>query len=254
MPLGAQHRQQHHQPHLFVGLSTHDHRVHTRHLMAIMGLISCGRFKVTLSNVSSGGIHKARNNLAYQFLCNTDAEWYLSVDSDISFDPDHVSRLISHDVDIVGGPYCHKKPELEWSARALEGKGVDPRTGLQEISAHGTGMLLIKRGVMEAQRRAAEASERWHVEDWNEDKGKKKWDIFWEGTILDPEFGYPQRTQLTEDFGFCYWARKLGYKIYVDTTFHVTHWEGGRGYPEKQPPTLDPAQVQGLSLNERISP
>lgn len=237
-------------PHIFLGLSTHDHRVHSRFMMSVMSLVTCGRFKVTLSNVSSGGIHKARNNLAWEFLTKTDAEWYLSVDSDISFNPEHVVRLMSHDTDIVGGPYCHKKPLLEWSARAIDGTAPDPKTGLQELAAHGTGFLLIKRRVFDKLRAEIEKPDaqppRWAFEDWNEGKGQKKWDIFWEGVMCDPELDYPKPTQLTEDFGFCYWARKYGFKIFVDTSFHVMHWDGGRGYPEQPPPTAEP---QALMAN-----
>lgn len=244
-------------PHIFIGLCSHDHRVHARFMMSLIGIIASGRFKTTVSNVSSGGIHKARNNLAWEFLTRSDAEYYLSLDTDISdFQPDMISRLMSHNVDIVGAPYCHKKPEIEWSARAIPGVGPDPQTGLQELAAHGTGCLLIKRRVMETLRDQCEKSEspmRWAIEDWTEGRGQKKWDIFWEGIVIDPEFGYDKRTPLTEDFGFCYWARKAGFKIYTDTTFYLKHWDGGRGYPEKEPPSHPPQPSAPITVNERFT-
>lgn len=244
-----QHAQATKQPHVFVGLATHDYRVHSRTMMSMMALANCGRFKITLSTVSSGGIHKARNNLAWEFLTKTDAEWYLSVDSDISFHPDHVSRLLSHDVDLVGGPYCHKKPDVEWSARALDHEKVDPKTGLQVLNAHGTGFLLIRRGVFEKIRK--EQPEIMHIEDWNESKGQTKWDFFSEGIVTEPGY-YDEPTLLSEDFYFCKRARQAGFKILVDTTFHLTHWDGGRGYPEKPQRSSQPEAPAPITLSERL--
>lgn len=218
--------------HIFVGLSSHDNRVHTRFMLSLMALVTSGKFKVTLSNVSSGGIHKARNNLAWEFLTKSDADLYLSLDSDISFSPEHVMRLVSHDVDVVGGPYCHKKPQLEWSARAIDGKGPDPKTGLQELTAHGTGFLLIKRRVFEKIR--LENPELAHIEDWSEGKGETKWDFFSEGIVTEPGH-YEKPTFLSEDFYFCKRCRDAGFKVFVDPSFFVMHWDGGRGYPEQQP-------------------
>lgn len=240
-------------PHIFLGLSSHDSRVHSRFMMSLISLVASGRFKVTVSNVSSGGIHKARNNLAWEFLTKCDAEYYLSVDSDIGFTPDNVSRLLwqiqNNGVSVVGGPYCHKKPGLEWSARAIEGMTPDPTTGLQELSAHGTGFLMIKREVFEKIRR--EHPELAHIEDWSEGRGDTKWDFFSEGVVQE-ELYYPKPTFLSEDFYFCKRARDAGFKIYVDTTFHVMHWDGGRGYPETPPPQTSLEQAAPLTVNERF--
>lgn len=219
--------------HIFVGLASHDHRVHSRFMMSMISLVASGRYKCTISGVSSGGIHKARNCLAWEFLTKTDADYYFSVDSDIGFEPGHLDRLVSHGVGVVGGPYCHKKPGLEWSARALDGKVPDPATGLQELVAHGTGFMLIKREVFEKIRDTR--PELAHVEDWSENRGSTRWDFFQEGVVTEPGY-YDQPTFLSEDFYFCKNAREAGYPIYVDTTFHVMHWDGGRGFPETPPP------------------
>lgn len=237
-------------PHIFVGLSSHDNRVHTRFMMSLIALVACGRFKVTVSNVSSGGIHKARNNLAWEFLQKTNAEWYLSVDSDISFAPEHVMRLMSHNIGIVGGCYCHKKPNVEWSARAMEGQVPDPASGLQMLSAHGTGFLLIKREVFEKIRDMS--PEIAHKEDWNEGKGQTKWDFFSEGVVTEPGH-YPDPTFLSEDFYFCKRARDAGFPTFVDTTFYVMHWDGGRGYPESPPPSTTLQQPAPVTVAERFS-
>ena len=218
-------------------------------MMSIMSLVASGRFKVTLSNVSGGGIHKARNNLAWEYLTKTDAPYYLSVDTDVSFIPDHVSALVEdlekYNIGVCGAPYCHKKSKLEWSARALEGVLPDPETHLQELNACGTGFLMVKREVFEKIRK--EHPELAHQEDWAEGRGAEKWDFFSEGVVTDPIY-YPVPTFLSEDFYFCKRCRDAGYKVYIDTRFHVMHWEGSRGYPEEEPPKVK----QRIEIKEAI--
>ena len=208
-----------------------------------MRLIGSNRFSVTLNKVAGGGIHKARNNLAHEFLTNTNCERMLMVDSDMSFEPEQVARLWAHDADVIGGPYCHKKDELSWSARAIEGITPDPVTKLQELSAVGTGFLMIKRGVF--QKMIEAYPEQAYIEDWNEGTGMTKWDFFQEGVVTDDKFGYPKPTYVTEDFYFCLKARRLGFKVLVDTTFYLKHWEGMNCYPKGepgQPPKGSPMQ------------
>lgn len=222
--------------HIFIGVSTHDHRCHSRFTSSLFGL--AGRqsgYKFSLFNTSSGGIHKARNHLMHVFLNHSDADLYWSLDSDISFLPEHLDRLVSHlmegRADIVGAPYSHKKPELEWSARGMQ--DMKPNgNGLMEVNAAGTGFLLMKRNVPLTMR--DKFPHLMHKEDWSEGRGEEKYDLFWEGIMTDPQY-YPDPTFLTEDWGFCYHARKAGFKIMLDTSFFVMHWEGGRGYPEKEP-------------------
>jgi hypothetical protein len=229
-------------------MTSHDNRVHTRFMMSMIALVNCGKFRVTISNVSQGGIHKARNSLAYQFLTKCDADLYLSLDTDISFDPGHVERLISHNKPVVWGPYCHKKPGLDWSCRAIEGKRPDPETRLQEMAAVGTGFLLVRREVFEKIRR--EHPEIAHIEDWAEHRGETKWDFFSEGIVTDEVFDKP--TFLTEDFYFCKRCREAGFPIYADTGFYVMHWDGGRGYPEQPPGQEAPTQAP-VTVRDKIA-
>jgi len=34
---------------------------------------------------------------------------------------------------------------------------------------------------------------------------------------------YPLRADASEDFGYCLWARDLGYKVYLDSTLELHH-------------------------------
>jgi len=45
-------------------------------------------------------------------------------------------------------------------------------------------------------------------------------------------------------------ARQAGFEIYVDTTFFLRHWEGGRGYPEEVPEQMRATQTNGRGNNQ----
>lgn len=223
-------------PWIFLGTPAHKCDVHTSYHTSVIKLFdsiyslpSDKRWMLTTSCVAGGGVAKARNNLAYEML-NTKAEYLLFVDNDMLFEPGDVARLISQDVDIVGGLYCHKRPDkINWCARGITGEEVDEKTGLQKVQAVGTGFLLIKRKVFETMQQKCPEIE--FIEDWEENKGTKHWDFFSEGVVKDPELLLVQPTYLTEDWYFSYRARKLGFTVYVDTRCLIRHCEGITKYP-----------------------
>ena len=242
-------------PHLYVGTPCHDNRWHVMTTMSMIKLVASNRFKMTNNKVSGGGIHKARNNIVSDFLAS-DAQKILWLDSDIQFEPDHVFQLWNRNVGIVGMPYCHKKiGACDWSAKALEGVGPDAK-GLQELACIGHGFVMVDRKVYEDI--IAADGKLWpatnYVEDWTEGKGRIRYDIFQEGVVQDSEYGWPQRTYVTEDFYFCYKARKVGHKIYADCTSYVTHWDGGQSFPDatsKPPPAQSPQKPMPSYVDER---
>lgn len=203
-------------------------------------LVGSHRFSITTAKVSGGGIHKARNNIAHDYL-KSGLSHLLFADSDISFEPEQVAQLYARNLPMVAAPYTHKKPADPktgipvWSARAIDGIGPDMASGLQKVAAVGTGFLMIKREVFEAIAKKY-GPEIAYIEDWNEGTGEQKYDFFREGVVHDPDFGFKTPTFVTEDFYFCYMARKCGYEILVDCSSFVPHWEGSRSYPEVAPP------------------
>lgn len=218
-------------PHIYIGTPTHDNRLHVKTHHSLIELVGSNRYKITNNKVSGGGIHKARNNIIHQFL-QSDAQKIMWIDSDVGFAPEHVHQLYNRNLPIVGMPYCHKKiGALDWSAKSLEGVKPDER-GLQKLAAIGFGFVMVDRIVPEAIIKKF-GEEIWYIEDWAEGQGEKKHDMFREGVVQDPEFGYPLRTYVTEDFYFCYLARKCGFEIFADCTSFVTHWDGGQCFPDK---------------------
>lgn len=151
----------------------------------------------------SAYVHENRNKCVSSMLDNPKLEWLFFVDDDNTFDKDHLTRLLAHNVDIVGSFYVKKgfpyiphlyhfppgKTEAPYENYKLEDI---PDDTLFEVDALATSGLLVRRKVFE------ESSMRNHPFEFLNHMG--------------------------EDMAFCYKAQKLGYKIYVDTGAVMEHW------------------------------
>lgn len=160
-------------------------------------------------------IVKARNNIVKKVL-SEDYTHLFFMDSDMSFPDNTLSRLLDHNLDIVGGLYCLKMPPYnttifkgndvpmseEKASWAENGNGhwgtVNPKAGagILEVSAIGTGCLLIRRNVLE----------------------KMEWPYFWYEESPDEKEG-----MMTEDVVFCIKAKKAGFRIHCDTSILCGH-------------------------------
>jgi len=131
-------------------------------------------------------------------------DYLFSVDSDISFNPDTLEKLLKHDVDVVSGLYIQRKPGqhilevYEHNGRGgvnnipyekIKGKG------LLEIASCGFGCVLVKSQVMKA--------------------------------VGYPQFEYHSAINhantVSEDVDFCRKALDKGFKIWADTTIQCRH-------------------------------
>lgn len=221
---------------LFVGVPCHDNRWHVNFSMSMIRLANSGLFNLNISKLSGGGIAKARNNITSSFILNHPTiDRLMFIDSDIEFEPGMVDALWERDLDIVGGLYCHKKagPPV-WSANPLKGKESDPdhATGKQKLAAVGTGFVMIKRRVFEAMIEAYPECK--YVEDFADGYGQPRYEIWPMGVVHEKEV-HEHPTYLTEDWYFFHRARKLGFSVWADNTFHVKHWDGATCYPTEPP-------------------
>lgn len=126
-------------------------------------------------------------------------DYLFSVDSDISFKPDTLKKLLAHDKDVVSGLYIQRKPGqhilelynngINISYNSIKGKG------LIEVDGCGFGCVLVKSQVIR-------------------------------------DIGYPQfvyksaidhANTVSEDTYFCLRAKEKGYKIFADTSIHCGH-------------------------------
>lgn len=164
----------------------------------------------------------ARNMLVAQ--CLSDPTWthLLMIDSDIQWYPEHIVRLLSHDVDLVCGPYRMHRTANQLDGLPMPGGEIDQRTGLVECDWVGAGFMLAKRVVFTRMMEAYPASAlagRAHglyVNGTRASRLENLYDFFPLGW-LDGEY-------VSEDVAFCRRWRKIGGKVWLDPTIRLTHY------------------------------
>jgi hypothetical protein len=160
------------------------------------------KFSAGLSMVSH-----ARDKLVDEFL-KTKCTHAVFIDSDMVFTPQDLKSLLTRELDIVGGLACKEHDgKIEMASTLVEGAEID---GRRLLEAHTTGMafISIRREVFEHM-----------IEHYGDGisylpGGIKRYHLF-------PEFEFGKFA--SEDGGFCYRARELGYKIWLDTNVRVGH-------------------------------
>jgi hypothetical protein len=180
--------------------------------------------------------------MAYQFL-ESDADYLFWIDADIAFKAEDAIRMLEADKDVIGGIY--PKKEINWNTvrqAALEGEEnlknftgsfvvnlIDAEPSITvpvdepcEVSAIGTGFMLIKREVFEKLKPHTQT----FVSDMNYMAGKEIYGFYLDP--IDPE----SKRLLSEDYFFCHQWRKIGGKIYAAPWCRLGHmgtylFEGG---------------------------
>lgn len=199
-------------------------------------------------------VPRARNNLAWTFLTQTDHDYLISLDSDLDFRPDDVLRLAdiaaAHDLDLLAGLYAIKQDELRWCINSAPGAVPDAITGLQPITMAPGGLNIAHRRVFERMIDAAPTWPHWRV-DFTEDMTKRdQWNFYFNGVVLDPAEwpDKPRGRYLSEDWGFSYFARKLGFTIWLDVKTVMLH--RGETFFPKQARRLTAEEVEAQKINQ----
>jgi len=143
-------------------------------------------------------------NLIADWVTKTPFDYLFSVDYDISFAPDTLKKLLSHDKDVVTGIYRQRIPDRQ-TLEVFESNDRGGYThipwdkikgkGLVEIGACGFGCVLVKREVFAA--------------------------------IGYPQFVYKlainHNDTFSEDLYFAKMASQKGFKMYADTSIICDH-------------------------------
>ncbi|VVC05901.1 Uncharacterised protein [uncultured archaeon] len=188
----------------------------------------------TLCNESL--VPRARNTLTAQFLANSAATHLMFIDSDISFAPEHIFKLILDNKEIVGGLYPKKTLPPDYvvnvSPDAIDKEGhVKLVDGLIPVSRLGTGFMLIKREVFE---KFMVAYPKTHfINNIGLDPALDKYMYaFFDCYITnDSRLEY-----MSEDWSFCSHCRVIGVECFCDPVLKLNHF-GSFMYPG------DPAQL-----------
>jgi hypothetical protein len=191
----------------------------------------------TLFALNESLITKTRSMIAHAFM-NSDNTHLLFIDSDISFEPEELIRMVNCDKDITCGIY--PKKNIDWHKvyrAALRGtppgrlsefastKLVIPtpgaeedEDGLIEVERAATGFMLIKREVFE---KLADSVNSFRLEDSVDNVSTAPDEQFKEYFLSgpDPDTG----VYLHEDFNFCRMWRKIGGKIHAAPWVYLQH-------------------------------
>jgi hypothetical protein len=162
-------------------------------------------------------IGRARNSITKQFL-NSDCTDLLFIDTDLVYSSEHIQRIITHDVDVIGGLYPKKDPRsLQWVLNTMDTYAPPLPQGIQEVKYVGTGFMRIRRGVFEKMLQSF-GREIHYTSD--HDHKTTEWD-FWHMGVYEYPDGH--RRFLSEDWWFCQMWRDLGGKVFVDNHIILRH-------------------------------
>ena len=219
--------------------------VYAQSLMNLIGVLSNKGYKTSVSLMFNESlVTRARCNMTHEFL-KSGADYLFWIDADIAFRPDDAIKMLEADVDVIGGIY--PKKEINWQTvhqAVTEGKPVDqlkkhtgsfvvnlltndpaitvPVDQPCEVSAIGTGFMLIKRRVFDELMPHTPK----FVSDMNYLSGEEIYGFYLDP--IDPE----TKRLLSEDYYFCHQWRKIGGKIHAAPWCHLGHmgtylFEGG---------------------------
>lgn len=207
---------------VFIAITSTHGVMQTLFINTLMNLFMKRNFDMVLWHYTDPYIVLARNTAAADFL-KSDCTEILFLDADI-LDPqcaEHIERMLSHDVDLVGGLYSKKhENQLQWVCNALPDRPPEDERGLLPLRHIGTGFMLIKRCVFEKMIETF-GNQIAYLED---ETDRPLWDFF--------DMPRIEGRKKSEDWWFCEQARDLGFTVYGDTKVLLRHI-GTAVYPLK---------------------
>jgi len=209
---------------VLLGTPAYGGKIHVDYFNTVIGFYRVGGVQLTVMHIGNESlIQRARNKLI-TFFIEGDFDYLFFLDADVALPPTALSRLLSHQLDIVGVPvplkgFVNNKPVYN-IGKIL---GVK-ENGLLKVEYIGTAALLISRNVAEKIKVAYKDKRYSHYltyyRGFDENKNLptndlKIYDVFVprrEGDIL-----------LSEDFAFCKDMQKLGFDVYADALIPARH-------------------------------
>lgn len=158
-------------------------------------------------------IAHARNLMVHEFLNHSgrDCDTLLMIDSDILFGPEHVERLLSWNLAVVGGIYPRKNSqELRWS---VNGNVEKLDNGLWSVDELCTGFMAIKAALLQVMI-AHFPETAYQIED-DRYRGETGHELFAMGVV--------NRRRLSEDYYFSWRVRQMGFGVYADPEVQLGH-------------------------------
>lgn len=171
-----------------------------------------------LTQANSSLITQGRSKCANFFLNNTEHEYLFFLDSDIGFNPEDVLKLLSHQVDIVSGPYPMKTIPIRYCIDILQ---PEQRKGdLVKIGGNGMGFVLIHRNVfLKMSQNFPDLKYIPQIKDSNVPPTEAELNNSYHYFMEHKE----NNAFMSEDKSFFHRARMLGYDVWLDTSIKLQH-------------------------------
>lgn len=159
-------------------------------------------------------VQRARNDLV-KIAIESGMDYLLFIDADQAWNPEDVVKLISHNVDVVGGAVVKKSDVEQYNIKSYGPLEVNPETNLAIVDSVGTGFLLVSR------RALITAWENWGQPYVN--NGVECRMVF-DVKVIDGQL-------TSEDVVFCTKLKENGIPTYLDTSITCSHvgpkkWDG----------------------------
>lgn len=185
----------------------------------IQHLLALNKVNCEAVHLTGAPIDQARCFMIEHALAYTDKDVFVFIDSDISFEPEDVSKLVAdceRTEAVVSGIYVLKNGSNKIVATTDPSPEVTREDGLIPANWVGMGFCAIHRRALE---RMGSFEERVQLPRPN--GLTEVWPFFIPMIHGGVYFG--------EDYAFCVRANKAGIPIFLDSTILVTHW-GMQGY------------------------
>jgi len=154
-------------------------------------------------------IQRARNDII-QLAVDSDVDDIVFIDSDIGWKPEQLIRLLSHNVDLVGGTYRRRTDISEMYVLKIReiDKGINPnKDELLEVEGLGCGFMRMTRRCYRLL---------WEISEKYEDNSGKRNKMVFNLSIRDGIF-------TSEDISLCYKWQDLEEKVWLDPYITCTH-------------------------------
>lgn len=230
------------QPHIFLATPCYGGVVTQGYMQSVCALMAAAPsagLDLTLALLGQDAlITRCRNTLVSHFTAHPQATHILFVDADISFEPEHVLRLLRAQKPVVAGIYPLKA--YYWDAarqvRVASGEPLET-AGLHYVGKPdaadrivrdgdfataafaGTGFMLIERETIERLAAAHPETRYRSIDAYRSDDQAMPEAFALFDCMIDPETGI----YMSEDFTFCRRWQRLGGHVWLDTRAELVH-------------------------------
>lgn len=177
-------------------------------------------FKFTVGN---SFISHARDRFVADFMARPDFTDLVMLDDDLWWEDDAVLRLLSHEVDLVGGVYPKKEETISFPVKRLGPEETPDRRGLLKVRMLPGGFMRMTRSCVE---KMYEAYPDLNYRD-EAIPGGKNCALFL--PALCPNDEGTEMSLWGEDFMFCRRWTAIGGDVYADTLLRFKHF-GRKAY------------------------